>query len=169
MLFRLQRSAGVGVFDLHGQRVNARDQESSSALTPQQPSGPVRERVWPYPPPGAYPAGDAVDVALRDGKSIHIRPVQEVDRTAIRGFFERLSTDSLWFRFLGLPSLDWVTDWSVDVDYADRYALVATAAQSSRSWRTAPTSGSTPTGPRSRSSSQTPGNSTASPRSCLRI
>jgi len=68
-----------------------------------------------------------VDVALRDGKSIHIRPVQEADRTAIHSFYERLSSESLWFRFLGLPNLDWVTRWSVDVDYADRYALVATA------------------------------------------
>jgi acetyl coenzyme A synthetase (ADP forming)-like protein len=78
-------------------------------------------------PATAYPTGDAVDVALRDGQSIHIRPVQEADRAAIRGFFEQLSSDSLWFRFLGLPSLDWATNWSVDVDYADRYALVATA------------------------------------------
>jgi acetyl coenzyme A synthetase (ADP forming)-like protein len=75
----------------------------------------------------AYPIADVVDVALRDGKSIHIRPVQEADRMAIRAFFEHVSSESLWFRFLGLPNLDWVTNWSVDVDYADRYALVATA------------------------------------------
>jgi acetate---CoA ligase (ADP-forming) len=74
-----------------------------------------------------YPITDVVDVALRDGKSIHIRPAQEADRIAIRAFFEHLSSESLWFRFLGSPSLDWVTNWSVDVDYADRYALVATA------------------------------------------
>jgi acetate---CoA ligase (ADP-forming) len=75
----------------------------------------------------AYPIADVVDVALRDGKSIHIRPVQEADRMAIRAFFEHVSSESLWFRFLGLPNLDWVTNWSVDVDYTDRYALVATA------------------------------------------
>jgi acetyl coenzyme A synthetase (ADP forming)-like protein len=80
-------------------------------------------------PPSAYPAADVVDVGLRDGSSIHIRPVREADRTAIRGFFEGLSSDSLCLRFFGAPSLDWVTDWSVDVDYADRYALVATAGQ----------------------------------------
>jgi acetate---CoA ligase (ADP-forming) len=78
-------------------------------------------------PPIAYPVSDAVDIALRDGKSIHIRPVQEADRTAVHEFFAGLSSESLWFRFLGLPDLDWVTSWSVDVDYADRYALVATA------------------------------------------
>jgi GNAT superfamily N-acetyltransferase len=75
----------------------------------------------------AYPITDVVDVALRDGTSIHLRPVQEADRIAIRVFFEHVSSESLWFRFLGLPNLDWDTDWSVDVDYADRYALVATA------------------------------------------
>lgn len=77
--------------------------------------------------PTAYPIGDVVDVALRDGTSIHIRPVQQADRMAIRAFLEQLSSESLWFRFLGLPNLDWVTNWSVEVDYADRYALVATA------------------------------------------
>jgi acetyl coenzyme A synthetase (ADP forming)-like protein len=75
----------------------------------------------------AYPITDVVDVALRDGKSIHIRPVQEADRMASHAFFEHLSSESLWFRFLGLPNLDWVTSWSVDVDYADRYAVVATS------------------------------------------
>jgi acetyl coenzyme A synthetase (ADP forming)-like protein len=42
-------------------------------------------------------------------------------------FFERLSSDSLVSRFFGIADLDWATDWSVNVDYADRYALVATA------------------------------------------
>jgi acetyl coenzyme A synthetase (ADP forming)-like protein len=78
-------------------------------------------------PPASYPSGQAVDVALRDGSSIHIRPVQVGDGPAIRAFFESLSTESICFRFFGAPNLDWVTNWSVDVDYADRYALVATA------------------------------------------
>jgi acetate---CoA ligase (ADP-forming) len=88
------------------------------------------------PPPAArtvtfmaltYPKAGAVDVALRDGSSIHVRPVAETDRAAIRTFLENLSSDSIVFRFFGAANLDWVTDWSVDVDYADRYALVATA------------------------------------------
>jgi acetate---CoA ligase (ADP-forming) len=77
--------------------------------------------------PIAYPAGGAVDVGLRDGSSIHVRPVRDTDRTAIRRFFESLSSESIYLRFFGAPDLDWVTNWSVDVDYADRYALVATA------------------------------------------
>jgi acetyl coenzyme A synthetase (ADP forming)-like protein len=74
-----------------------------------------------------YPEGEAVDVALRDGSSIHIRPVRDADAVAMRGFFEGLSSDSICFRFFGLPNLDWATKWSIDVDYSDRYALVATA------------------------------------------
>jgi acetate---CoA ligase (ADP-forming) len=72
-------------------------------------------------------AGQAVDVALRDGSSVHIRPVDSRDGPLIRVFLEALSAESIGFRFFGSPNLDWVTKWSVDVDYADRYALVATA------------------------------------------
>ena len=77
--------------------------------------------------PAAYPSDRSADVALRDGSSMHIRPVSSADRPAIRAFLELLSRDSLGFRFFGAPDLEWVTGWSVDVDYADRYALVATA------------------------------------------
>jgi acetyl coenzyme A synthetase (ADP forming)-like protein len=66
-------------------------------------------------------------VALRDGSSIHIRPVQSIDQQAMRAFFAGLSSDSIGFRFFGLADIDWAADWSVDVDYADRYALAATA------------------------------------------
>jgi acetyl coenzyme A synthetase (ADP forming)-like protein len=79
------------------------------------------------PPAAGYPVANAVDVALRDGSSIHIRPVQSSDQDALRAFWVGLSSDSMCFRFFGLPSIDWVTKWSIDVDYADRYALVATA------------------------------------------
>jgi acyl-CoA synthetase (NDP forming) len=36
-----------------------------------------------------------------------------------------VSHESIGFRFFGEPSLDWVTDWSVNVDYADRFGLIA--------------------------------------------
>jgi acetyl coenzyme A synthetase (ADP forming)-like protein len=70
---------------------------------------------------------EEVDVALRDGSSVRLRPVTTGDRAAIRAFYETLSSDSIVFRFFGVANLDWAADWSVDVDYADRYALVATA------------------------------------------
>ncbi len=72
-----------------------------------------------------YPSAHVVDVALRDGSTLHIRPVSERDAAAIKRFLRTLSAESIGFRFFGSPNLDWVTDWSVDVDYADRYALVA--------------------------------------------
>src|SRR5205807_611106 len=36
-----------------------------------------------------------------------------------------VSPDSIAFRFFGAPDINWVIAWSVDVDYADRFALVA--------------------------------------------
>jgi acyl-CoA synthetase (NDP forming)/GNAT superfamily N-acetyltransferase len=78
------------------------------------------------PQAGAYPGAHDVDVALKDGSSLHVRPVRGTDTGAIRSFLEGLSLESIGFRFFGSPNLDWVCDWSVDVDYADRYALVAT-------------------------------------------
>ncbi len=66
-----------------------------------------------------------VDVALRDGSTLHVRPVTAGDRPAIAVFLAALSPTSIAFRFFGAPDLEWVANWSVDVDYADRYALVA--------------------------------------------
>jgi acetyl coenzyme A synthetase (ADP forming)-like protein len=68
----------------------------------------------------------AVDVALRDGSTLRVRPVAPGDAPAMRVFFETLSLESMGLRFFGAPSVDWITKWAVDVDYADRYALVAT-------------------------------------------
>jgi acetate---CoA ligase (ADP-forming) len=76
---------------------------------------------------GTIPEGQSVDVALRDGSTVHIRPVEAGDRDAIKTFLQSLSSDSIAFRFMGTPDLDWAVNWSLDVDYADRYGLVATA------------------------------------------
>jgi acetyl coenzyme A synthetase (ADP forming)-like protein len=76
-----------------------------------------------------YPREHAVDVALRDGSTVHIRPVAVDDGPAIRAFLESLSQRSLALRFFGTVSLDWAAGWSTDVDYADRYALVATTGR----------------------------------------
>jgi acetyl coenzyme A synthetase (ADP forming)-like protein len=72
-----------------------------------------------------YPSTEAADIALRDGSSVHVRPVVDEDRDAIRAFLEGLSEESIVYRFFGIPSLPWAVNWSVDVDYADRYAIVA--------------------------------------------
>ncbi|MBV8987127.1 MAG: GNAT family N-acetyltransferase, partial [Solirubrobacterales bacterium] len=72
-----------------------------------------------------YPRDREAEVALRDGSTVHVRPVRRDDKAAIRVFLEGVSEESIGFRFFGLPNLDWVADWSVDVDYADRFALIA--------------------------------------------
>jgi acetyl coenzyme A synthetase (ADP forming)-like protein len=72
-----------------------------------------------------YPREREADVVLRDGSTVHVRPVRRDEEDAIRAFLENVSPESIAFRFFGAPNLSWVVAWSVDVDYADRYALVA--------------------------------------------
>ncbi len=76
-----------------------------------------------------YPREREADVVLRDGSTVHVRPVRTEDKTLIREFLEALSPESIGFRFFGAPSLTWVTKWSIDVDYADRFALIATSGE----------------------------------------
>jgi acetyl coenzyme A synthetase (ADP forming)-like protein len=75
----------------------------------------------------AYPDGRDVDVALRDGSTLLVRPVTAEDRPAIEAFLKKLSQEAIGFRFFGQVNLDWAVDWSTTVDYANRYALVAIA------------------------------------------
>jgi len=82
------------------------------------------------PPTGSsatttYPREREAEIVLRDGSTVHVRPVRTDDRPRIRAFLDGLSWESIGFRFVGSPDLDWVADWSVDVDYANRFALVA--------------------------------------------
>jgi acetyl coenzyme A synthetase (ADP forming)-like protein len=76
-----------------------------------------------------YPHEREADIVLRDGSTVHVRPVRAEDAQAIHAFLERLSPESIVFRFFGTPNLEWVTSWSVDVDYTDRYALVAVTGE----------------------------------------
>ena len=68
----------------------------------------------------------AVDVALRNGSTLHVRAVVTADAPAMRAFFEGLSLESIGLRFFGVPNVDWATKWAVATDDAERYALVAT-------------------------------------------
>ncbi len=79
-----------------------------------------------------YPADREADVALRDGSTVHVRPVRADDEAAIAEFLDGLSSDSIGFRFFGVPDMKWVLAWSLDVDYADRYALVAETGSPTR-------------------------------------
>ena len=73
----------------------------------------------------AYPSAEAADVVMADGTSIHFRPVRAEDLERLRRFLEGVSSDSMIHRFFGVASIDWVARWAVDVDYRDRYAIVA--------------------------------------------
>lgn len=59
----------------------------------------------PLPPPGgddtplAYPAEWEADVILTDGGTAHIRPILPTDGPLLRGFWTRLSPQSIYFRF----------------------------------------------------------------------
>ena len=74
---------------------------------------------------GAYPQDREAEVTLRDGSTVHVRPVRPDDKVAIREFLEGVSPESIGFRFFGAIDLAWVTAWALTVDYADRFALVA--------------------------------------------
>ncbi len=71
-----------------------------------------------------YPQEREADVVLRDGTTVHVRPVRSDDRAAVRSFLGALSTESISFRFFGAANLDWAAKWSTDVDYVDRFGLV---------------------------------------------
>ena len=79
-----------------------------------------------------YPADREADIVLRDGSTVHVRPVRSDDEAAIAEFLHGLSDDSIGFRFFGVPDMKWVVSWAIDVDYADRFALVAETGSPSR-------------------------------------
>src|SRR5215213_3113961 len=75
------------------------------------------------------PRHHEADVFLRDGSTVHVRPVRSDDAPAVRAFFERLSPRSIALRFFcGFPDLDRAVRWATEVDDQHRYGLVATGA-----------------------------------------
>jgi acetate---CoA ligase (ADP-forming) len=78
----------------------------------------------------AYPRHREADVVLRDGSTVHVRPVRADDAPAVRAFFERLSPESTSLRFFsGFPDLDSAVRWATELDYQRRYGLVATGGE----------------------------------------
>lgn len=75
--------------------------------------------------PGLYSKESETDIVLRDGSTVHVRPVRCSDAEAIRSFLHGVSREAIGLRFFGAPDLGWVVSWSLDVDYVDRFALVA--------------------------------------------
>jgi len=52
-----------------------------------------------------YPSDLESDVVLRDGFTMHLRPVREDDAQRVLSLFGELSERSLYYRFLGVPHL----------------------------------------------------------------
>jgi L-amino acid N-acyltransferase YncA len=77
----------------------------------------------------SHPQHRQADVALRDGSTVHVRPVRTQDAPAVRAFFQHLSPKSIVLRFFcGFPDLDRAVRWATDLDHQHRYSLVATGA-----------------------------------------
>ena len=75
---------------------------------------------------GTYPAGDEQDVALKDGTAVLLRPIREADEAGLLALYDRLSPESLYFRFFAVPDKNaGRVAYLTHVDYERRYAVVA--------------------------------------------
>jgi acetyl coenzyme A synthetase (ADP forming)-like protein len=73
---------------------------------------------------------DSVDVILRDGSTLRLRPPRREDAASVLGFFEGLSERSLYLRFHGLPVLGpKLVEPLLEPDWNERGALLATFAE----------------------------------------
>ena len=109
---------------------------------------------------------------LRDGSTVHVRPVRPDDREALKKFLARLSPESRSLRFFSLGvNLDGAAEWAADVDYerplrARRARRPAAGDRRARDASAATTR--TTTAPRWRSRSPTSTRAAGSARSCSR-
>ncbi len=92
--------------------------------------GSLRTTVTP-PETGkaAYPREEERDVVLRSGSTLRLRPIRPQDAPALLAFYQRLSPDSLYFRFFSLPKIDAERAAGFcRVDYDQQFALVGETA-----------------------------------------
>ncbi|MFN8217365.1 MAG: GNAT family N-acetyltransferase [Solirubrobacterales bacterium] len=74
----------------------------------------------------AYPANREADVVLRDGSTVHLRPVRPDDVESLFVFFRNLDLRSQSLRFFsGAPDLEGTAELMAQVDYRSRYGIVA--------------------------------------------
>jgi acetyl coenzyme A synthetase (ADP forming)-like protein len=72
-----------------------------------------------------YPLEFESDVVLRDGSTLRLRPVRLEDETPLLEFFNALSPESLYFRFMAVPRIDVHRVKALaTVDYENEFALV---------------------------------------------
>ena len=77
------------------------------------------------PAPAIYPAHEESDVVLKSGATLRLRPIRPEDAAKLLVFFQRLSPDSLYFRFFSVPRLDVKkADAACQVDYENTFGLV---------------------------------------------
>jgi len=76
-----------------------------------------------------YPAHRETDVVLRDGSTVHVRPVRPDDEVALLAFYRGLSEQARTLRFFTRTTDEALAERVrklVDVDYTRRFGLVAT-------------------------------------------
>jgi acyl-CoA synthetase (NDP forming)/RimJ/RimL family protein N-acetyltransferase len=97
------------------------DEAASHAAAPDEAASPDAAPV------AGYPERWSADVVLRDGGTVHVRPILPSDGDGIRALHGRLSAETIYFRFFSpLTTLSpKMLDRFVRVDYFDRFALVA--------------------------------------------
>lgn len=73
-----------------------------------------------------YPSERETDAVLRDGSTVHLRPVRPDDEAALRTLFAGLDPDSQAFRFFsGAVDLEQVAHTMASVDHKSHYGLLA--------------------------------------------
>ena len=76
-----------------------------------------------------YPAQYESDVVLRNGSTLHLRPIGPGDLEKLHGLYLRLSPESLYFRFFGTQKWDDERAARLThVDYESEFALVGESA-----------------------------------------
>ena len=78
------------------------------------------------PSPAGYPAEYEVDVVLRDGGGVRVRPIQPGDDELIVDFFKTLGPESRYYRFFRIKETlePEEVKYFTQVDYDDRMALI---------------------------------------------
>jgi acetyl coenzyme A synthetase (ADP forming)-like protein len=82
-----------------------------------------------------YPAHREADVILRDGRTVHIRPVRPDDEPGLFRFLRGLSEESRAMRFFSATTEEVLADMArrgSHVDYRQRFAFVATTGPDER-------------------------------------
>lgn len=74
----------------------------------------------------SFPGHLDVDAVLKDGSTVHVRPVRPDDLVQLQAFLEQLSDQSRLFRFFSpVKDVSWAARAFVDVDYRSRHGLIA--------------------------------------------